>query len=402
VMKNVSLRQQWARALIAAAKDPSTQDNDAIAKLSNDVEHNLARIERLGLLARVAHRQGSLANTSLSNSVSSLLHSKKSACVESPTAYRHRRGPHELASDGPELLHAAACRAQSLFLAGRYRELDGFINTAGKSIGDLPDGESTLAGIFAGLGNLFEYGSLDILTLLGRTSDWRHAVPRSINPVLAESDIFEESAWKVRGHGAGNSVSSQAWQVFAYRAEMAAASLDEIQERAKTNPVWYSQAINIGLDQSRTTAQLREIFDRGVAAAPGYAPLYHSMLRVLMPRWQGSQEEVASFIETVTDEPIEPDFILYARLYWIYSEMEDDEARIFDGKMAHWYIVETGFDRMVERYPKSDYILNAYAKFACMANDGAKFLELRPRLKGRYSTVAWSDAVSLKSCDSRF
>jgi len=56
---------------------------------------------------------------------------------------------------------------------------------------------------------------------------------------------------------------------------------------------------------------------------------------------------------------------------------------------------------MVECYPKSDYVLNAFAKFACMANDGKKFHELRPQLKGRYSTPAWSDAVSLESCDGR-
>jgi hypothetical protein len=183
---------------------------------------------------------------------------------------------------------------------------------------------------------------------------------------------------------------------------MAAASLEEIQQRAKTNPEWYTQAINVGLDQSKMATQLREVFDRGIAAAPGYSPMYTGMLRVLMPRWLGSHEDISTFIETVSDKPIEPDFVLYARLYWSYSTLEADEIVVFQDDLAHWAMVETGFDRMIERYPASDFILNAYAKFACMANDSDKYHELRPKLNGRFSTTAWSDAISLKSCDDRF
>jgi hypothetical protein len=216
MMKVVSLRQQWVRALIAAAKDPSTQDNDAITKLNNEVDHTVARLERLGVLARLSYRQGSLAYTPLLNSINSLLHPEKPSCVRSATAYVRIPGPNDLSSDGPQARVTAGCRAQSLFLSGRYRELDDFINTAGKSIGDLPDGDSTLAGIFQGLDHLFEYGSPDFLALLGRSSDWRYEMPRSINPVLVESMIFEMSAWSARGHGSADSVSAQAWKVFAF------------------------------------------------------------------------------------------------------------------------------------------------------------------------------------------
>jgi hypothetical protein len=400
--KIVSVRQQWARARIAAGRDPSTEDNQAIAKFNTEVERSVARLNRLGVLAQVSHRQGSLVHSPLVNSLTSVLGAKQRSCVESPYAAVRVLSPDDLPSDGPQARHAAGCRAQSLFLSGRYRELDDFMNTAGRSLGDLPDGESTLAGIIQGLDHLFEYGSVDLVTLLGRTSDWRYEVPRSINPMLTESMIFDGSAWSVRGTGTASTVGADSWQVFSYRVEMAAASLDEIQDRAKANPVWYTLALDVGLDQHRTAAELREVFDRGVAIAPAYEPLYGRMLRILMPRWLGGPEEVASFIETVTDKPVEPDFMLYARLYWVYSDLEDDKVSVFDEDRAHWAMVETGFDRLVDRYPKSNFILNAYAKFACIANDATKYQELRPKLKGRFSSTAWSDAVSLKSCDGRF
>jgi hypothetical protein len=399
LQKLVSLRQQWARALIAAARDPSTRDGAALAKFNTEVDRTVARLERYGLLAQVAHQRGSLRHSPLVNSISSRLQPHGITCID---PRRASLDPDDLASDGPQARRAAGCRAQSLFLSGQYRELDDFITTASRSIGDLPDGESTLAGIFDGLDRVFESGSFDLPALLGRTSDWRYAAPRSINPVLAESMIFDMSAWAVRGHGYANTVSPESWQVFAYRVEMARASLDEIQERAKGSPVWYTQALDVGLDQSLTAAELRKIFDSGVAIAPDYGPLYNRMLRILLPRWLGSREDLAGFIETVTDKPVEPDFMLYARLYWGYSSLEEDKVSVFDEGLAHWAIVETGFDRLVERYPKSDFILNGYAKFACIANDRDKFLSLRPKLRGRFSSAAWSDAVSLKSCDSRF
>jgi hypothetical protein len=117
------------------------------------------------------------------------------SCVGSLAGNRSSPGPNDLTSDGPQARLTAGCRAQSLFLSGRYRELDDFINTAGRSMGDLPDGDSTLAGIFQGLDHLFEYGSLDFLVLLGRTSDWRYEMPRSIELRPKLNGRFSTAAW---------------------------------------------------------------------------------------------------------------------------------------------------------------------------------------------------------------
>jgi rhomboid protease GluP len=402
VTKAVRLRQEWVHALIASATDQGSEHAAEVSRLAVEVDKTVARLERLGVLARLAHRPSALANAPLVTSLRDWFSARKSVCVDEPAFLGRIPGAHDLISDGPQSRRTAGCLAQRLFQSGKYRELDDFIGRAGKSIGDLPDGGSTLDGIFAGLSDLIDYGGVDSFELLGRTSDWRREMPGSVNPVLTESMIFDAGAWAVRGHGGANSVSPQAWKIFAYRVEMAAASLEEIADRAVANPVWYSLSLSVGLDQSKTAGELREIFNRGVATAPTYRPLYARMLRILMPRWLGSPEEVGSFIDSQTDRPIEPDFMLYARLYWSYSSLERDEVELFQHPLAHWAIMETGFDRLVARYPKSDYILNAYAKFACMARDADKYNELRPKLQGRVSTVAWSDKVSLSSCDARF
>jgi len=400
--KVVRLRQEWVHTLIAGATDQGSTQAAEASRLEIEVNNTVARLERLGVLARLTHRPRALANAPLVTSVRNWFSERKPVCVDQPASFGRTPGAHDLISDGPQARHTAGCRAQQLFQLGKYRELDDFISRAGKSIGDLADGGSTLEGIFGGLSDLIYDGGIDSLELLGRTADWRREMPGSVNPVLTESMIFDAGAWAVRGHGGASSVSPQAWKIFAYRVEMAAASLEEIADRALANPLWYSLSLSVGLDQSKTAGELREIFDRGIATAPTYRPLYARMLRILMPRWGGSSADVGRFIDFQTDRPGEPDFMLYARLYWSYSSLERDEVELFRQPLAHWAIMETGFDRLIARYPKSDFILNAYAKFACMARDAGKYRELRPRLQDRVSTVAWSDKVSLGACDARF
>jgi hypothetical protein len=56
---------------------------------------------------------------------------------------------------------------------------------------------------------------------------------------------------------------------------------------------------------------------------------------------------------------------------------------------------------MSRHYPKSDYVLNVYANFACRAGDKATYQALRPRLTTRESASAWSDKYSIETCDKR-
>jgi hypothetical protein len=64
--------------------------------------------------------------------------------------------------------------------------------------------------------------------------------------------------------------------------------------------------------------------------------------------------------------------------------------------------MKEGFMQLQRQYPQSDFILNAYAKFACMAEDAVSYGEVRPKLNGRGSSAAWSQKVTLLSCDQRF
>lgn len=255
-----------------------------------------------------------------------------------------------------------------------------------------------------GLDDLFTYGGGDLRLLLTGTSDWRRTVSHSIEPDLVENLAYEDWAWRARGTGSFDSVTVEGWWWFAHRSALAAAGLEDLKARAARNPVWYVESIDVGLNRNLGKEELRAIFDAGVKQAPGYLRLYRSMLRSLMPRWGGSAKQIDEFIEAVTDRPgsAERDTELYARLYWSYDSLEQGDIKLFDDSLAVWPLMKSGFAQLVEHYPHSDTLLNAYAKFACIGEDAETYRMLRPSIQTRRASSVWSRSATVESCDFHF
>jgi len=398
----VRVRLEWSRAVVDAAANNSTESGQKALALSKQANLLVARIMRVSMLGVAAHRAPGLVNSSIAESLRTLYSSHDYRCVTAPPLYSLPTGRNELQTDYPVLANRIACAAQRAFERGDFATLDAMFR--GKNvIGDLPSGGSTYGAAVSGLDDLIEYGGMQITDLLRLTADWRDVRPDSPLPGVMEAMIFEDWAWSARGTGAANSVSTQAWAVFAARTEMAAVSLRQSASQGRSTPLWYWLSISIGLDQSLTSDQLRAIFDEGSARFPGYLPLYRAMLRVLMPRWGGSYQKVDEFINAIYAKtwPTEGTR-MYTQLYWAYGLMEGDDVNIFTDAQAEWTFMKPGFKQLLAGYPRSDYVLNAYADFACRAEDKAQYEALRPQLATRFSASAWTKKFTLAACDSKF
>jgi len=397
-----SLRLTWAQTIVRATKDHDEKSARELMPLMRQTDVALAHLERIQLRDSMSRRSRALAESALVSQVHALL-SPRPACVHRPPAWGPQSAPTDASGDGPAARARAACQAQWLFLAGDYVTLDAQMARALRSLGDLPDGSSTFDGIQSGLDALLSFGGYDLMSSLARTAAWRHALPGSIYPELVEADVFEDWAWAARGTGAADQVSGQSWLVFAHRAEMAADALRQLGRRSDEDPDWYELSLGVGLDQSLDPEALRAVFDRGHAKFPKYHPLERGMLRILMPRWNGSYEKVDDFINTMARGPgASSDLETYARLYWMYDGLENDDINIFHDAKATWSSMKAGFGLMVARHPASDVVVNGFARFACLAGDGQQYTALRPRLATHYSATGWSNKVSLESCDGKF
>jgi membrane associated rhomboid family serine protease len=398
----VRVRLDWTRALIDALKNRDTRRAQEAQALGAKATLLQARLERIALRTSMDYRSRALSNSAPVVAIRRLFEAGRWNCVEEPAVFGPRVAPTDARGDGPAARDAAGCLAQRLFMSRDYVALESLIDHAAASLGDLPDGSSTLSGIFGGLSTLFLYGRLTPDETLGRTADWRRVVRGSMEPDLVEALIFDESAWAARGFGTSTQVSSQAWALFAYRVEMAAASLEDTRPLAGANPLWYELWLDVGLDQSVGLDTLRTRFDEARRRFPAYKPIYRDMLHALMPRWLGSYEKVDEFIRDVTRITERPDFALYANLYWSYDSLERDDINIFSDGLARWPTMKKGFEKLRQLYPRSDAVLNGFARFACIAGDEAQYAALRPLLQGHLSATVWTSKVSLKSCDAKW
>ena len=77
-------------------------------------------------------------------------------------------------------------------------------------------------------------------------------------------------------------------------------------------------------------------------------------------------------------------------------------SKLFDDSLAVWPLMKSGFARLVEHYPHSDTLLNAYAKFACIGEDRGLYLQLRPAIQKRRSAAIWGHSATIASCDGHF
>jgi rhomboid protease GluP len=392
----VDARVEWANAVVEIAKSHDTDAAASIDKLVRRTNAAAARLERLGIRARMDHRPRALSATTVVRRLRQIVTGQRWRCVgESPAASDDK-------NDGPALRYQSGCQAQHLFLDGDFARLEALLNQYMDKPDDLPDGTSHFEGLMGGLLELLRSGTLNVEATLGYTADWRRAVKGSVFAELIEAMALSEWAYAARGHGYANTVSSQDWAIFAYRSEMAAAALEEVAARTVKNPVWYALSLDVGLDQAKDREKLQAIFDSGVKNAPRYSPLYRRMLRILMPRWGGSYEDVDKFIGQIYAKTAPTrGFERYTQLYSAYAIMEGDELDLFKDTPAFWSGMRTGFLGLVKRYPDSDAVLNSFANFACRAGDKAEYNRLRNSIGKRFSSVWWTVKYSRESCDKQ-
>src|ERR1700683_2515578 len=133
------------------------------------------------------------------------------------------------------------------------------------------------------------------------------------------------------------------------------------------------------------------------------APDYRAILRILMPQWGSSYEEVDRFISQVQTKTSNTRwFERYAEIYSMYSRLEGDVLDLFATTLAIWSEMKSGYVGFLKRSPNRDALLTNFANFACRAGAKDTYGMLRASLEQRISSMSWTDKYSIKACDEKF
>lgn len=394
-----TLRLRWAQANVAALRDGSAQNTQAVLTDAEQTGLAQAAIDRLKLRAEAENFPVPLNQSAVAVWIKSRLPGLHQDCANPPANVQRPLSPDDDAEDGPAQRHAIGCRAQRMFMAGDYRALDATMKKYARALSDLPDGSSRLEGLWEGLYDLFEYGGISVEEAMRRTSEWRKSVKGSVEPDLAEAMMFRIWAYSARGHGYASSVSAQAMQIYLARTAMAAVGLQDMERSAANDPMWYVLSLSVDRDQSVPIERQRALFDQGVARFPDYTPLYRQMLTSLMPRWGGSTQAVDEFIHAVSGKNGQLYPMTYAHLYLTYGSLEGGDYSVIESQDPDPDVLKQGLEEFRKHHPRSDYVLNSVAHLACAGHEYRLYRSVSPLLRGHISTPAWPDKLSVASCD---
>lgn len=398
VAESVKLRDSAVQALAEGARNSDRTRLSDAQFYGQRADEASARVARLELRAQ-ADRFRSLSRSRVIKSIRDAIAGLNWECA----LPRNRTYPvawDPAARDGAAGRIAAGCDAQRAFETGDYASLDQMLHPPAGRIADLDDGESRLSGVLGGLEDSFEQRQTPE-AVLARLGDWRRQRPGSEGPDLIEAALFHTWAWSARGGGFAKQVAPAAWALYRQRIVMAQAALAEAKRGEESSPVWYQLALAIGNDASLDKEVLRSTFDDAMLKYPDYYSLHSAMLRILMPRWHGSYEDVDDFIEEMLHiSSTERRSEVYARLYSIYADLEGDDTDLFKDAYARWSQMREGYEDMLSRYPRSESIRNAYATCACRAGDAQAYTAARSQIKAVVQS-AWTKKYSPEACDKR-
>ncbi len=227
---------------------------------------------------------------------------------------------------------------------------------------------------------------------------WVEAHPASPTAHIVRSQVLSGRAWAYRGCGYADTVSEAGWANFRRYIAAARANLEEHKAVAAVDPEWYEEMLTIARAQQWELEDFNGLLKEALAREPQYYQTYFNALEYFLPKWHGSAEEIEDFAQdTVNKTKNLEGQAMYARLYW-YASQTQFKNDIFGNSLADWPQMKAGFEDIIRRYPDA-WNLNNYARFACLARDKPKTVELLKRIdESSVVAEAWVPALLKGEC----
>ena len=214
--------------------------------------------------------------------------------------------------------------------------------------------------------------------LEARLGRWQASQPGSVAVHLVRSQALRESDW---GRVEGEAKTPREARLARAQAELNAAAGPGV---TPPGPDWFAESLRVAWRVKAPRAEFEALYDRAVAAEPGYLTLHFvkaSYLRMYggVGAWQAFAREAGQ--KNLSGEGMG----LYSRIVWSQSELYSDGA-IFRSPNVEWPRMRDGFRELDRAWPDSEWNLNNFCRFACLAGDRATARELFARIGDRWTT----------------
>ena len=206
-------------------------------------------------------------------------------------------------------------------------------------------------------------------------------------------------AWDARGGGWASSVTEPQWKLFHERISSARKVLEESVKISGSHPCWYLEMEVIAKAQSWPTGKFDALYKSAVDAHPTYYFIHFRAADYYQPRWHGSKKELQNFVNNAVEKTKRLEgYTLYTRIYW--SQLWALKDKTFLPGYAEWKYMKQGFEDIMRDYPHSVWNLNAFAYYACMAEDWSTASQLLKRINSPHLSI-WGSKANFYSCKSK-
>ena len=235
---------------------------------------------------------------------------------------------------------------------------------------------------------------------IARTERWVQAHPDSPLGYVLHAQALMAFAQHVRGGGYANTVMPQAWAVYHDYIQRAGKYLVANQAVASRTTSWHATMIVLGRDESWSPETMARIFEDGIAKSPADYRLYRYREDTLLPKWQGSTQQLDAFIRDVSKRaPSAYGMELYARLYSVAGEDQYQRA-LYSESLVDWSLMKVGLQAWVNHFP-TPWNKNIFAYHACLAGDKQAAKQLLDEIAGRPEWEIWQPnaQVTFETCE---
>jgi len=153
----------------------------------------------------------------------------------------------------------------------------------------------------------------------------------------------------------------------------------------------------VALAQNWPKPEFDYLYEKAVEVAPTYYFIHFKAADYYQPRWHGSRKALRQFVENAVEKSkAKEGMTLYTRIYW--SQLWALKENTFAPGYAEWRKMRQGFLDIEKDYSDSVWNLNAFAYYACLAEDWATVDKLAKRIGTKPHLSIWSSASKYYTC----
>lgn len=228
-----------------------------------------------------------------------------------------------------------------------------------------------------------------------RFAQWATQAPASAQAQLARARMYLTRAASFQRSGFGIKGSWGDYPPIVEQVQAARTHLEAHAELATVDPRWDEMMLEVARIQDWPYSQWSAQVDAALDRHPTYYSLYFNVLNSRSSRNPVAIEKIVR--DAVARTQATDGTGLYVRLYWwIYSSSYQEQ--LFEKSYADWPTLRTAIDDVLKDYP-NQWNINHFAKFACLAGDAEKALELGEQIT-EFDASAWRSRQEFDDCQS--